>query len=192
MSVEFELKYNATPESQSAIRATMTTPATEYKMQTIYYDTPKADLSARNITLRRRMENEISVCTLKAPAKLGRAEFELRCNRIEDAIPELCKLSGIPELPTLLADGVVEVCGARFTRQAWLITLANATVELALDKGVLLGGQKELPLCEVEVEHKSGNPKAVTAYAAQLAIAYGLQPEQKSKFARAIALAKGE
>lgn len=192
MAVEFELKYNLTEAAFDAIRATMKTAATEYQMQTTYYDTPGKDLSARNITLRRRMENEISVCTLKAPAKLGRAEFELHCDSIENAIPELCKLSGIAELPTLLANGVVEVCGARFTRQAWLITLANATVELALDKGVLLGGDKTLPICELEVELKEGDHKAATAYAAQLAIAYGLQPEPKSKFARAIALAKGE
>lgn len=192
MAVEFELKYNLTDTAFEAIRATMKTAATEYKMETTYYDTPGGDLSARNITLRRRMENQLSVCTLKAPAKLGRAEFELHCASIEAAIPELCKLSAIEDLPALLAGGVVEVCGARFNRQAWQITLQDATVELALDRGVLLGGGKELPLCELEVELKEGDHKAATAYATQLSIAYGLQPEKKSKFARAIALAKGE
>lgn len=192
MAVEFELKYNATPEALAAIEKTMSGAATAYKMQTTYYDTPSGDLSARHITLRRRMENDVSVCTLKTPADLGREEYELPCGAIEEALPELCKLSSIEELPHLLKNGVVEVCGARFVRQAWQIKLSEATVELALDQGHLLGGGKELPLCEVEVELKTGNHKAATAYAMQLAIAFGLQPEKRSKFARAIALAKGE
>ena len=191
MAVEFELKFNATPEAQAAIRETLTAPAKVYKMQTTYYDTPAGSLSARNITLRQRMENDISVCTLKAPAKVGRAEYELECDTIENAIPELCKLANIPELPSLLTDGVVAVCGARFTRQAYPVVLEGAEVELALDQGILTGGGREIPLCEVEAELKSGTIAPLVAYAAQLAAKHGLQPEKKSKFARALALAKG-
>ena len=190
MATEYELKYGATAAALAAIDAAYKEAPTRYQMETTYYDTPSHALSQRHITLRRRMENETSVCTLKAPAKLGRAEFELECDNIEEAIPELCKLSGVD--PTLLSEGVTPVCGARFTRLAHTITLPDATVELALDSGVLLGGGKELPLCEVEVELKEGSPSAAAFFAAQLALAYGLQPENKSKFARAIALAKGE
>ncbi|MBQ8796607.1 MAG: CYTH domain-containing protein [Oscillospiraceae bacterium] len=190
MATEFELKYGATEDTLAAIDAAYTETPTRYQMQTTYYDTPSHALSERHITLRRRMENDISVCTLKAPAKLGRAEFELECDSIEKALPELCKLSSID--PALLAEGIVPVCGARFTRLARTLTVPGATVELALDNGVLLGGGKELPLCEVEVELKVGIPTAAAAFAVQLATAYGLQPESKSKFARAIALAKGE
>ena len=192
MAIEFELKYNATREALSAIEKTMSGKAAVYQMQTTYYDTPANALSSRNITLRRRIENHISVCTLKTPATLGRQEHELNCDTIEDAIPELCKLSDIPELPALLEHGVVPVCGARFTRHAFTLCLQGATVELALDSGVLTGGEKQIPLCEVEVELKEGDPKVATAYGLQLSIAYGLQPEKRSKFARAIALAKGE
>lgn len=190
MATEFELKYRATEETIAAINTACKEPPAQYRMQTTYYDTPSHSLSSHHITLRRRMENDISICTLKAPADLGRLEFELECDNIEEAIPKLCKLSGID--PTLLAEGVAPVCGARFTRLARTINLPDATVELALDKGVLLGGGKELPLCEVEVELKAGAPSAAVAYAGQLALAYGLQPEKKSKFARAMALAKGE
>ena len=192
MAVEFELKFNATREAQEAIRKTLTTPATVYKMQTTYYDTPEGSLSARSITLRRRMENNTSVCTLKAPAKLGRMEYELNCETIEAAIPELCKLANIPELPDLLSGGVIPICGARFTRQAFLVPIAGGQAELALDEGILTGGGKEIPLCEVEAELKSGSAAPLITYAAELAAKYGLQPEKRSKFARALALAKGE
>ena len=192
MAVEFELKYNATQEAQAAIRESLDTPATLYQMQTVYYDTPDRALAKRGITLRRRLENQDSVCTLKAPAAVGRAEFELHRDTIQEAIPELCKLADLAELPSLLAGGVVPVCGARFTRQAWQLTLVGAEAELALDSGILLGGGREVPLCEVEVELKSGATGPVVAYAAALAAKYGLVPEEKSKFARALALAKGE
>lgn len=190
MAVEYELKYGATEAALAAIDTAFKETPTVYQMQTTYYDTPNRALSERHITLRRRMENDISVCTLKAPAKLGRAEFELECDSIEKALPELCKLASID--PALLSEGIVPVCGARFTRLARTLTIPGAEVELALDKGVLLGGGKELPLCEVEVELKAGEPSAAAAFAVQLAIAYGLQPEKKSKFVRANALAKGE
>lgn len=189
MAIEFELKYRATAEDLEKIDKNLQTPATVYRMETTYYDTPSRSLSKRHITLRRRMENDVSVCTLKAPADQGRAEFELNCEQIEAAIPELCKLSGIPELPTLLAEGVVPVCGARFTRRARLQNLENAQVEIALDQGVLLGGGREQPFCEVEVELKRGTVAAVVGYTVGMAVAYGLEPEPKSKFKRALELA---
>jgi inorganic triphosphatase YgiF len=61
-------------------------------------------------------------------------------------------------------------------------------VEIALDLGVLRGGEKEIPLCEVEVELKSGSQDAAVAFAEALAEKYALVPEPKSKFARAAAL----
>ena len=84
------------------------------------------------------------------------------------------------------------VCGARFTRLAAELPTADGTAELALDSGVLLGGNKELPLCEVELEQKTGSDAATAALASEIAHAYGLQPETKSKFRRALALAQGE
>jgi len=192
MATEIELKYNATPAVLAAMEAALPQPGIPYRMETTYYDTPSQALTARNITLRRRMENELSVCTLKAPAREGRLEFELHKDTIEDAIPELCKLANIPELSVLLEQGVTPVCGARFDRVAKTVTYADATIEIALDRGVLTGGGKEQPLCEVEFELKAGSVRDLATYAAIMAAKYGLQPEKRSKFARAMALAKGE
>ena len=65
-------------------------------------------------------------------------------------------------------------------------------MELALDEGFLLGGSRDLPLCEVEVELKAGSEDAAAAFALELAQEYGLRPETRSKIARAMALAFGE
>lgn len=193
MGVEFELKFRATPEIVQKIRQDISGKETSYDMETTYYDTRSGALSQRKFTLRRRMENGQSVCTLKTPAKgIGRMEFEVNSPDIEKALPELCKLSGITELPVLLASGIAPLCGAKFQRIAKTLTFEGSILELALDEGVLTGGGKTLPLCEIEVELKKGAEEAAVKYAKALAKTYGLQTEHASKFARSRALAKGE
>lgn len=193
MGIEFEIKFRATQAQQRSLRAAYPGDAQTISMETTYYDTPGGALAQRWFTLRRRMENDCSVCTLKTPADgFGRGEFEVECDCIEAAIPELCKLSGVSELPALVAEGIVPVCGAKFTRIARTLIFPDVTLELALDSGILTGGGKEVPLCEVEVELKSGSREAALLFARKLAATYGLEPEQKSKFRRALALAKEE
>lgn len=189
MGVEYELKFRATPEQQAAIREQIEGQEKEYDMATTYFDANDGGLSARHYTLRRRMENERSVCTLKAPIdEFGRGEWETECDCINAAIEKLCKLGAPTNLKKLTENGIKEVCGARFHRIAKTVILPEGTVELALDRGVLMGGGKELALCEVEVELKEGTPEMTHAYALLLAARYGLIPEKFSKFRRAMAL----
>ena len=187
MGMEFELKYRATPEIQQELARNGQWHS--ISMETTYYDTPSQSLSQRHYTLRRRLENGVSVCTLKAPAgDLARGEWETECAAIEAAIPELCKL-GCPEnLPALTQEGLIPVCGARFTRLASTVAYGETTLEIALDRGILFAGDKEIPLCEIEVELKAGTPAQAVAYAQALAQRFGLAPEPGSKFKRALAL----
>ena len=190
MGREFELKYRADEAVISAIAGVLGG-FSAISMETTYYDTPERALSGLRWTLRRRLEDGVSVCTVKTPAPGGaRGEWETECGDIMAAIPALCALGAPRELAALTAEGVVEVCGARFTRLAAEIALDNGTVELALDRGVLLGGGKELPLAEVEVELKSGSEEAAVAFAESLAVRFGLVPEPMSKYKRALALAE--
>ena len=192
MGIEIELKYRATPEQQRSVLEACGVEPHSISMETTYYDTPDRQLSARKITLRRRLENGVSVCTLKTPAAgNARGEWDCRRDTIAEAIPELCKLADRSDLLELLCGGVVPVCGARFTRQAADIQTSDFAAELALDRGVLLGGGREIPLCEIELELKSGDPEAMKIYMQLLAAFYGLKPERKSKFRRAMELAEG-
>ena len=100
--------------------------------------------------------------------------------------------AGAPgELIELTAEGVTPVCGARFTRHAGTIDFAGSVLEIALDTGVLMGGNQELPLCEVEVELKSGEPEVAIAFGMELQRFFSLTPQRKSKFRRALELAQG-
>lgn len=193
MGIEFELKFSATPENQLAIAQETGDAWHTIQMETTYYDTPDGALSKRHYTLRRRLENGLSVCTVKTPAgDLGRGEWETQCDAIEDAIEPLCLLGAPKNLLLLTMNGIVPICGARFTRQCCTLVLEDCTVELALDTGVLLGGSREMPLCEVEVELKEGDRDAATYFAKELSERFGLKPQHKSKFRRALDLYKGE
>ena len=191
MGIEFELKYRADAGKCRALLEAYPGNWQQITMETTYYDTPAGELAAKRCTLRRRSENGKSVCTVKTPGENGvRGEWETECGDIREAVEILCKLGGPEELLSS-RDGLVPVCGARFIRQCRVFSQESCTVELAADNGVLLGGGQEVPLCEIEVELKSGSPEAAVAFARKLAARFGLQEEKKSKFRRALDLAKG-
>lgn len=192
MGREFELKYRCTAEACAAIQAAYAE-FTPIEMETTYYDTFDGRFGNLHWTLRRRMENGKSICTLKTPAPDGsRREWEVEASGIMGAIPALCQAGAPMELMSLSVSGLGPVCGAKFTRLAKTLEIPGATVELALDSGVLTGGGREMALLEVEVELKDGSDNAAIAFARELAAQYHLVPEQRSKYRRALGLARGE
>lgn len=192
MGREFELKYATTADVQSAIMQVYG-PWHTIQMETTYFDTACGQLSARHMTLRLRKENDRTVCTLKTPLPDGsRGEWECHASEITEGIATLIQLGAPKELATLTQAGVIPRCGARFTRRITTVATADGTAELALDTGILLGGSKQVALCEVEVELKSGSDAAAVALAQTLSTQYYLTEEPKSKFRRAMDLAMGE
>lgn len=192
MGIEYEWKFRATDTLLEEINKAFPAEERLFAMETTYYDTPDKALSSRWYTLRRRLENDRSVCTLKATVSSnGRSEWEVECDDIEQAILKLCKLGAPANLILLTRTGILPVCGAKFTRIAKTLPLEDCTLELALDQGILFGGGKEIPLCEVEVELKDGTAKACDAFAKALAHRFSLKKEHHSKFRRALALFEG-
>ena len=189
MGREFELKFKATAEALDQIR-TLWQGWEEISMETTYFDTVDNRLSAKNCTLRRRMENGVSVCTMKTPtAGFGRGEWDAQAPWCAETVGSLFASASQEEIPF---EALIAVCGARFTRLAKTVELPGCIVEIALDTGVLMGGGREIPLCELEVEYKAGSEAAVAVWAERLAQRFGLQSETKSKFRRASLLARGE
>ena len=186
MGREFELKYAATPEILSKIRLEYPNFKT-IQMETTYYDTMDGILGRLHWTVRRRLENGVSVCTVKTNLPDGsRGEWEVEADEVTEALPRLVKMGAPEALLAYSARGLRPTCGARFTRNAAMVNGGRS--ELALDSGVLLGDGKEEPLCEVEVELKQGTDEETALFAQTLAEKYHLLPQPKSKLARARAL----
>lgn len=192
MGIEYERKFRADRSILLEINATFSEASREISMETVYYDTPSGALSAKRYTLRRRLENGISVCTLKVPAGDARGEWETENVFIENAVPALIADGAPEELKELVKEGLLPICGAKFTRLAKTITLENAVAELALDHGYLFSGDRKEPLCEVELELKSGDKGCFDRYVLKFAGEFALEEEKTSKFVRALQLYRGE
>lgn len=192
MGMEIESKFVCSKETFEQIKAAFPG-GKRIDMETTYYDTFDGKMNNKKWTLRRRYENGVAVCTLKTPAAgNARNEWEVECGNIIRAIPGLCKLGAPLELMELSVSGLQEVCAAKFTRLALLIQVEGGALELALDEGKLLGGGREAPILEVEVELKDGEAQIMDAFIADLRGKYDLTPESKSKYKRAMALAMGK
>ena len=192
MAQEIERKFVCSQETFELLKQDFPG-GTPIEMETTYYDTFDGKLNTRHWTLRRRFENGVSVCTLKTPTVDGeRNEWEIECGSIMQAIPKLHELGAPLELMILTVSGLQEVCAAKFTRIALRLAVEGGAVELALDEGKLLGGGREAPIREVEVELKEGEKEIVDAFVTTLREKYELIPEAKSKYKRAMALAMGK
>ena len=174
------------------VRARMAEEPRFYHMQSSYYDAPDRRFSRRRITLRCRLENEISVICVKAPLpeaddRFLHGEWEVEGADLAAALPKLVELGA----PALLLESVELNClwRADFERRAVLLRFEDGSAaELALDLGALYGPTHSLPLCELELELKEGGPAAALALVAVLRERFSLKPQEKSKFARARAL----
>ena len=188
MGREFELKYQAAPETIAAIHGKFGE-FTRISMETTYYDTEDLALRERKWTLRQRLENGRAVCTVKTPLPDGsRGEWETENPDLAAGAAQMCKMGAPEEILNYVNRGVAPFCGAKFTRLAKTIVLPGGCVELALDEGILLGGGRELPFAEVEVELKDGGDSVALDFANALAQEFGLKKQPKSKLARAMAL----
>lgn len=189
MGKEFELKFKASPAVLEALEAAYGS-FTPIVMETTYYDTPDRKLGKLRWTLRRRFENGASICCLKTPgSNLVRGEWEAESPDMTEGLKALCAMDVPEQFPELVKDGLVEVCGARFTRKAKCIHYGETSIELALDQGVFLGGGREQAFSEIEAELKSGSRAEIEAYGDELSRKYSLETETVSKFERALALA---
>lgn len=190
MGREFELKYRADAAVLRKIQEKYGN-FVPILMETSYYDVPSRALEERRWMLRLRRENGVSLATLKTPLPDGsRGEWEAPAQSVDQALPLLLQQGAPQELEKLLAPGPVLTCAARFTRLARSLTVEGAVVELALDQGAFLAGEKQQSFAELEVELKQGREDCAAAFAQALAEEYRLSPEPLSKVQRATALSK--
>ena len=62
------------------------------------------------------------------------------------------------------ADAVAPVFEVRVKRRTWIVEEAGARIELAQDQGEIALAERTSPVCEVELELKSGEPAALFAF----------------------------
>jgi triphosphatase len=185
---EIELKFGCAAESLAAVLAAAPAGDDETReLISVYFDTPELDLQKAGASLRVREHKGLRVQTLKRGRGMVREEHEAP---IEGLAPD----PALEPLPSLLPRGadLRPAFNVRVSRRQRTLRYRGALIEIALDQGEVSGGEQKSPICEVELELKSGDPAALFALARELSAAAPLYLAFDSKAARGQALVAGE
>lgn len=145
--------------------------ARRMRLETIYFDTADGLLAAHGFALRIRRAGRRWIQTLKseadssALARRGEWEWALAGPHLDRA-----RLARTPAA-SLLAPRrrLVEQFRTRFVRDTWIVDLREARIELALDVGEVIAGDRTEVIRELELELKSGAADALPALALDIA-----------------------
>ena len=185
---EVELKFACGPDDLAAVLAAAPPGDDDTaELISVYFDTPDLDLQKAGASLRVRESKGRRVQTLKRGEGLAREEHEAP---IEGLAPD----PNLGPLPKLVPAGAAlkPAFNVRVQRRQRRLKFQGAEIELALDQGEVVRGRRRTPICEVELELKSGEPQALFALARELAKAAPLHIAFESKAARGQALVAGE
>ena len=205
MPQETELKLSVRPEHAARIRnhplvrRLKSGRAWTRRLVGTYYDTPDLLLNRRDLTLRVRAVDQRHIQTIKRMGPAGgalfvRDEWEQEVN---GRTPNLGAVEDEDIRRLLTESGAAEALRPLFRtdvrRTVWNLRDKDAEIELALDVGRILsekGGTA--PICEAELELKSGDPRMLFEIALALNARVDCTVGSRSKSDRGYALCRDE
>jgi inorganic triphosphatase YgiF len=174
---EVELKLELKPADVARFRALpLLGPPTRAALPQIstYYDTPEGHVRKAGFSLRVRRRGRRHIQTLKAKGGeaggfSARAEWE---QGIAGPGLDLEALSGTP-VKALLARKKVRtrlgiVSETRVDRTTWLLRRDGTSIELILDVGEIVAGDRSEKVCEIELELQRGSRAELFAFAREI------------------------
>ena len=159
-----------------------------------YYDTQELTLKEHGIAYRVRDKGdgsfEATVKTQKQSAGglSERLELNLPLAEAQPALDGFAALGLGFELSELAPCGVQALFTVDVERITYILDYAGAVCELAIDKGAIRCGEKSDSIDEVEIELLEGEVQALLELKERIAAAVTLRAEERSKFARGLAL----
>ena len=162
-----------------------------------YYDTQELTLKEHGIAYRVRDKGdgsfEATVKTQKQSAGglSERLELNLPLAEAQPVLDGFAALGLGFELSELATCGVQALFTVDVQRITYILDYAGAVCELAIDKGAIRCGEKSDSIDEVEIELLEGEVQALLELKERIAAAVTLRAEERSKFARGLALLQG-
>lgn len=159
-----------------------------------YYDTQELTLKEHGIAYRVRDKGdgsfEATVKTQKQSAGglSERLELNLPLAEAQPVLDGFAALGLGFELSELAPCGVQALFMVDVQRITYILDYAGAVCELAIDKGAIRCGEKSDSIDEVEIELLEGEVQALLELKERIAAAVTLRAEERSKFARGLAL----
>lgn len=179
----------------------------EFHFINTYYDTPEQDLRSHRMGLRVRSFDGQHIQTLKTAGRViaglhQRPEYNVE---ITESTPDISLFSNdiwpINISVNDLEQKISPFFSTDFVRKQWLILMPDGSeVEMAFDLGEVTtaekkdgeADQKRMPICEVELELKSGQINALFSLANDFCCVDGIRLANQSKAAKGYQLAMGE
>ncbi len=157
-----------------------------------YFDTPDMLLNMSHAALRIRKSQHGFKQTLKnkgsAIAGLhvrGEWEYDISSSKLDWSLfPEDVQIE------SHIQQAIQPIFKTDFKRHVWNISFGNSQIELVLDEGLVSANHKNISLCEIELELKSGDVADLFTFAISLAQRHPLVPCDISKAERGYRLLK--
>jgi triphosphatase len=200
MPDEIELKLRVAPnrvaelKRNPLLRSLARRRAVTHHLTSVYFDTPDLMLARNAMALRVRHMGRRRIQTLKLPKGQGnglQVHRELECEISGDR-PEFGCIDD--EMLQAFFDGhgvpgtIAPVFVTEFDRSIRQLQLFDSDIEFALDLGEIKGADRALPICEAELELRSGNPRRLFELALALNSSVPLALEQRTKAMRGYGL----
>jgi triphosphatase len=171
-----------------------------HNLYSIYYDTPDFYFQDHGIAFRMRQSGSRWIQTVKDKGRISGGLFQHREWEalVHTEQPDYTRITE-PELKKLFSDAtftrqIQPIFFTQFTRTTYLLHLEDGSkIEFSLDRGKISADQSSLPLCEVELELKSGNAVQLFHFALALkkVFPFPLRLENTSKAERGYILKSG-
>jgi triphosphatase len=137
-------------------------------IETTYFDTSDRRFTDHGFALRVRKQDKNALLSIKQAGSLGsgREEWEKPITGDE---PSAQDMSGTPAGTLLQEDGAAAQLAPLYTvavdRASFVVKEGSAQIEIAVDRGEIKRDGAELPVCELELELKKGDPRQLFALA---------------------------
>jgi len=202
MPVETELKLQMDPRHIARLRrhalfkrARRLAPQ---RLHSVYYDTPDLKLWRAGVALRLRREGTRWMQTVKGGGRVvaGLHQRQETEARVAGPAPDFDAIAD-PALARHFASHKLRkqlrpVVATEFARSRYLLKpAAGVVIEAAIDRGVIKSGGTEEPICELELEVKSGLAQHTYQIALELLATVPLRAEDRSKVERGFDLRRG-
>jgi triphosphatase len=206
-TIEIELKFHVPPDRVAGVEHALRdrVRATRTHLQAAYYDTHDERLAAAGLAWRVRREGRRWVQTLKSSQANGdgmhREEHNVTIHTREWPVADPSLHADTPAGEKLaavlkdIADDREPPPAERFRTDVWRIERTvrapGGQVTISFDKGEIVAGDATTPVCELEVELRSGKPQAVIDTATKWVERHGLWLDAINKAQRGALLARG-
>ncbi|MBA3940497.1 MAG: inorganic triphosphatase [Sphingopyxis sp.] len=172
MADEIELKLELADAAADRFKASGLAPGDPAVAQqvSIYFDTPDRHLRKAGLSLRIRRSGTGRIQTVKADGAsaaglFARSEWE---QPVADDTPLLDYSTPVHALLGEAADAIAPAFEVRIDRQSWDVVEGDARIEMVLDRGEAVAGERRAAICEIELELKSGDPAGLFALARRI------------------------